>query len=342
MKKELESLQFLRFIAITLVIFAHVPIVQYSFSLSFLGGGAIGVDLFFIISGFIMMYITKPDTNFIRFFSRRFFRIAPLNIFFTLIIILISYYLYLNPEFANRETLYHFPISKVDLEYFFKSVFFIHLFDTPINSIAWSLQNEFVFYTLFSICLFLRINRLFFFSVYAILIVSYGIFGDLGFENIFIKYLFSPIMIEFVMGIFLYKIYIMKLLKPSDGILITFFMVIVILFFGKFDSFYQGSFYRVLTYGTISFFVIYLFLLYEEKLKFAKIFVFLGDASYSLYLTHWTLFTFSTFFIFQLEQVKYYSIYISLCLFLAFLSGIIVYKYIELPIHNLIRKKIKY
>lgn len=337
MKKELDSLQFLRFIAITFVIFAHLPVVQYNTSLT----GAIGVDLFFIISGFIMMYVTKPDTNFIRFFSRRFLRIAPLNIFFTLIIILISYYLYLNPEFANRETLYHFPISKVDLEYFYKSIFFIHLFDTPINSISWSLQNEFVFYSLFSICLLLGINRLFFFSVYAILIVLYNIFDGLGFDNIFIKYLFSPIMIEFVIGIFLYKIYVMKLLKPSDGITIVFLIVIVILFFGKFDSFSQGSFYRVLTYGTISFLVIYLFLLNEEKLKFAKIFVFFGDASYSLYLTHWTLFNFSTFFIFKLEQINYYSIYIGSCIFLAFISGVIVYKYIELPMHNLIRKKIK-
>lgn len=342
MKKELESLQFLRFVAISLVIFAHLPTVQYNPHFSFLGGGGIGVDLFFIISGFIMMYVTKENTNPSKFFLRRFLRIAPLNIFFTLVIVIASYLLFLNPEFANTGVLYHFPYSKVDLEYFLKSIFFVHLFDTPINAIAWSLQNEFVFYSLFAICLFLNINRLLFFGVYGILIVMYNVFGGFGIENKFIAYLFYPLMIEFVMGVFLYKIYIMNLLKPSDKIIVIFFMLIVVLFFGKFDSFYQGDFQRVLSWGTISFFVIYLFLIYEENLKFAKIFIFFGDASYSLYLTHWTLFSLSGFFIYRLEQINYYSFYVAICVTLAFIVGVLVYKYIELPMHNFIRNKIKY
>ncbi|MCG3705714.1 acyltransferase [Aliarcobacter butzleri] len=342
MKQELYSLQFLRFIAITLVIFAHLPTVQYNSSFSFLVGGAIGVDLFFIISGFIMMYVTIPNTNSLSFFLRRFLRIAPLNIFFTLLIIIISYSLYLNPEYGNAGTLYHFPYSKVDFIYFLESIFFVHLDKTPINSIAWSLQMEFIFYSLFAICLFLGINRLLFFTIYGGLIIIYNYFNGFGIDNRFIKYLFNPLMIEFVMGVFLYKLYKMELIKPSDKVLIIFLLMIVFVFFGKFDSYSQGSFYRPLTYGMISFFIIYLFLVYEEKIKFSKIFLLFGDASYSLYLTHWTLLCFSSFFISSIEQISYYSVYISLCIMASFFIGVLVYKYIELPMHNLIRKKIKY
>jgi peptidoglycan/LPS O-acetylase OafA/YrhL len=341
MKKELESLQFLRFVAILLVILAHLPTVQQNSALSFLGGGAIGVDIFFIISGFIMMYVTSSKTNSLSFFLRRFLRIAPLNIFFTLIIILISYYLYVTPEFGNRETLYHFPYTKVDFIYFLKSIFFIHLFETPINAIAWSLQNEFVFYSLFASCLFLGINRVFFFALYGILIILYNIFDGFGINNIVIKYIFQPLMIEFVMGIFLYKLYTMKLFKPSDKVLILFFILIILFFFGKFDAYSQGNFYRVLTYGIVSFFIVYIFLIYEDKIKFAKIFLLFGDASYSMYLTHWTLFTFSSFFIFSINQINY-SLYISLCIIIAFVIGVLIYKFIELPIHSFIRKTIKY
>ena len=342
MKNELYSLQFLRFIAITLVIFAHLPTIQYNSQLTFLVGGAIGVDLFFIISGFIMMYVTTSDTNPLSFFLRRFLRIAPLNIFFTLLIVLICYYLYLNPGFGNRETLYHYPYSKVDFTYFLESIFFVHLDKTPINSISWSLQMEFIFYSLFAICLLLRFNRVYFFAMYAVLIVIYNYFDGLGIDNRFIKYLFNPLMIEFVMGVFLYKLYKIELIKPSEKVLIIFLLIIVFLFFGKFDSYSQGSFYRPLTYGMVSFFVIYLFLIYEKKIKFSRIFLLFGDASYSLYLTHWTLLSFSLFFVFSIEQISYYSVYVILCIISSFIIGIWVYKYIELPMHKIVRKMIKY
>lgn len=288
-----------------------------------------------------MMYVTTSNTNSLSFFLRRFLRIAPLNIFFTLIIILISYCLYLNPEFGNGETLYHFPYTKVDFVYFLKSIFFVHLLEVPINAIAWSLQNEFVFYSLFASCLFLGINRLFFFTIYGCLIVIYSCFDGFGIDNKIIKYVFQPLMIEFVMGIFLYKLYEMKFFKPSDKVLILFLILIILFFFGKFDSYSQGNFYRPLTYGMVSFLIIYLFLIYEEKIKISKIFLLFGDASYSMYLTHWTVFTFSSFFIFSTSQI-YYSLYISFCILIAFVLGVLIYKFIELPMHLFIRKLIKY
>lgn len=341
MKKELESLQFLRFVAILLVVFAHIPTVQQNVGLLFLEGGAIGVDIFFIISGFIMMYVTSHNTNFLSFFLRRFLRIAPLNIFFTLIIILISYCLYLNPQFGNVETNYHFSYIKVDFLYFLESIFFIHLSKAPINAIAWSLQLEFMFYALFSFCLFLRFNRMYFFIVYGILIVAYSQFNGFEINNDYIKLLFNPLMMEFVMGVFLFKLYEIKFFKISNKILILFLLLIIFFFFGRYDLYSQGNFHRVITYGMVSFFIVYLFLIYEDNIKFARIFLLFGDASYSMYLTHWTLFTFSSFFIVSINQI-YYSLYILGAIITTFILSLFIYKYLELPMHSFIRKKIKY
>lgn len=81
MNNSLQGLQFLRFLAIFLVVFAHIPTIQNGMEPGLLSGGAIGVDIFFIISGFIMMYITNDSTNPLKFFIKRFLRIAPLNLF---------------------------------------------------------------------------------------------------------------------------------------------------------------------------------------------------------------------------------------------------------------------
>ena len=63
----LESVQALRGVAVLFVVLSHVGFINF---------GAFGVDLFFCISGFIMMYITQKSTD--NFFYKRVIRIIPL------------------------------------------------------------------------------------------------------------------------------------------------------------------------------------------------------------------------------------------------------------------------
>ncbi len=210
--QSLNGLQFLRFIAIFLVILAHIPIPNASLDSLIFSNGAIGVDIFFVISGFIMMYITVNKSNAFEFFSKRFLRIAPLNTFFIIITLLICYLLLMNPEYyANADFAYQYPASKLDIIYFFKSIFFIHGYTPPINGIAWSLQYEFIFYTLFSVCLLISVNKFIFFTIYGliIIVVNYYNYGFLTDKSLFSLF-FDPLMLEFILGTYLFKIYLNK------------------------------------------------------------------------------------------------------------------------------------
>jgi peptidoglycan/LPS O-acetylase OafA/YrhL len=71
-----KEIQFLRAVAVTLVVLSHLGIGMFS-------GGFVGVDMFFVVSGFVIgltmvnEQISTGKVSLRRFFERRFFRIYP-------------------------------------------------------------------------------------------------------------------------------------------------------------------------------------------------------------------------------------------------------------------------
>lgn len=53
----LNNIQFLRFVAAALVVVAHGAIAPFGLPIEFYNTGRFGVDVFFVISGFIIPYI---------------------------------------------------------------------------------------------------------------------------------------------------------------------------------------------------------------------------------------------------------------------------------------------
>lgn len=101
---KIESIQILRFIAATSIIFYHSSL--------FGEHGYLGVDILFIISGYVIMKATelrKPH-----FLLRRFIRIIPLYWLSTFLLFGI---LYVAPELSI--------MSEASLENLVKSIFFI-------------------------------------------------------------------------------------------------------------------------------------------------------------------------------------------------------------------------
>lgn len=157
----LYSIQALRGIAALLVLFFHIFELQ---SLTpgnpkdLIDGpwarGYAGVDLFFVISGFIMVYITDARqgslANAGRFIANRVTRIYPL--WWLLCAILAAYYILttgraVSPDLSGR--------INGDGLYLLRSFLLIPQDVPPINGLGWTLIHEMYFYVIFAVLLLL-------------------------------------------------------------------------------------------------------------------------------------------------------------------------------------------
>ena len=159
----IKNLQYLRAFAAINVAYLHVLIgsEMYDMSASSLSAfstsrwGANGVDIFFVLSGFIMMYtqIHNPKKTHEFYFSR-INRIVPIYWLISLFIIIL--YLILPIIFKNftldlKETL---DLKKMISSFFFMAQAFTG--GKPIIVIGWSLEWEMLFYFIFGLSLFLQ------------------------------------------------------------------------------------------------------------------------------------------------------------------------------------------
>lgn len=129
--KKVKSIHYLRGVAALLVVAYHnkqylneVYAQKDLGDLLFISGG-FGVDLFFIISGFIIMLSSqKKETNSpINFMTRRFFRIYPVFFICTILFFL------LNPVFTESELLR--SLFLLHLDYYSEAPFFGYKVMTP-------------------------------------------------------------------------------------------------------------------------------------------------------------------------------------------------------------------
>jgi peptidoglycan/LPS O-acetylase OafA/YrhL len=279
------SIQYLRGIASLLVVLSHIAWKNIQAGGSTMHwwheAGTFGVDIFFIISGYIMVYITqnmhqKPH-NIKLFLKKRFIRIVPLYWFYTLVALAIFLII---PERVNSAG------GGTDI---FKSFFLLPL-DSNENylvGVGWTLHYEFIFYLLFSFGLMLSRRAGNIAVASAILFsVFYSIFIPMeGINYIFYSFL-NDIFIEFALGISLYffllKIkhipWIISLLSITIGIASFFYLHMG----GSFTGVHHidtGSSAFLICFGVVS-------LEYFWKKRECKLLIQLGNASYSIYLLH--------------------------------------------------------
>lgn len=191
-------IQYLRGIAALAVVLAHIT----SHQRPLLGEAAVvvpevvgvwGVDIFFVISGFIIFHITKGAPSGLpaagAFLGKRIIRIVPAYWFFTLLVFFIGKYnLFNNPD-----------SSATGVMLLVKSLFFIKP-GFPLLFVGWTLTLEMFFYLAFAVCMvFMQDrNRLFFLTVF---FVGFSLLPSLiDSDNRYFRFYTQAILLEFVAG----------------------------------------------------------------------------------------------------------------------------------------------
>lgn len=289
-----DSIQALRGITALFIVLEHIR---------FLNCGAFGVDIFFCISGFMIMFSTHGGTR--RFLAKRLLRILPLYYLMTIGTFLL---LLLFPGMFEQ--------TRANPAFLWKSLLFIP-FDIgggvlqPLMRIGWTVNCEIFFYLLF--CLAFRISHRF-----RGLICSLFLLGIIAAARLtpappaFLAFYGNPVMAEFIFGILCYhaaeKLYglyrarklprlclplgISGLMAGFLGLLATKPMVNIL------------GFRRPLVWGLPALLIVlcaFVLGLYMRQAPTGL--VRLGNASFSLYLVHYypvmlldrAVFDFSTF-----------------------------------------------
>jgi len=297
---QLQSIQALRGLAAILVMLSHLYGIEtrYSEPEQILSSawllGVSGVDLFFVISGFIMVWVTHETAPGVRasvdFVLARVMRIYP--VWWLFAGLMAAYFALAYGVPWDPETLQRFDLSGP--EHLIKSFLLIPHEAFPILQIGWTLMHEVYFYLVFAILLFLPIQaRVPAAIVWALIIVAAASVSFTGFYADSLAALaLSPLTLEFLMGV---GVGVLIKNGASRFALIALGIGIIWLVLGAQWISFQSTdsslpLRRTLAFGPAFALIVYAVVVLEARTRLKSFvptpLVRLGDWSYSLYLGH--------------------------------------------------------
>ena len=288
---KLNNIQVLRAFAAIAVVLFHTGFV-FPHMRSF---GSFGVDVFFVISGYIMARILDPqsDSSSDFFLRRRVLRIVPPYWFFTLLLFVAAFKI---PQLMGATR-----ASGLDL---FKSLFFIPFpkypgVIQPLLFIGWSLNYEMFFYVMLAIGLVLhqalsgyplgrKIDAVWFGSA-LVLITNLACLPYAGSSDL-ASFYSRDLVLEFLLGVLSYYLcrsipdHLFKSLRIPGLLICLGSALLLILIQG--DQLNFGP--RIVALGIPSFFLVTTASLLSQSGWDTRLawLVLIGDASYILYLIH--------------------------------------------------------
>ncbi len=299
--------------------------------------GQSGVDIFFVISGFIMVFISGEKFNKSGapkdFLVRRIIRVVPTYWAYTF---LVAFLLYFFPGLFNQGR--DFDYTRVMASLFFIPWENSHGLIKPIYGVGWTLNFEIYFYLIFSVLLFL--SKKYFLPLLSLILVGGAIIGVMANPEPHIYYVMtSKLLIEFLMGCFIASWY-MKDTKISQSLSVLMIMtgIAAIVATGILDV----SLSKVIKWGFPSACIVsgFVFLERSREIKFHPFLIRLGDSSYSLYLTH--VFAISAIgLVWRKTFGSMYDIFIFVAIFASLLLGYMAFILFEKPITVYLNKLYK-
>jgi exopolysaccharide production protein ExoZ len=345
----LRSIQILRALAATLVVVGHAlhdsiyiadktgqtPIDFPYFDWGF------GVDIFFVISGFIMIYTTADAFGrtgaAATFIERRFVRIAPLYWLMTALLILVAV---LAPRFLNV------PIEN------WHSIVTSYLFIPdirgngevrPILAGGWTLNYEMFFYAVFACCLILPMRRGV--TLLCGFFVALAVIGSaVALPGIALPFWTDSIILEFVFGIL---IGLAVLSNWSLGTKSALALVAVSIVLAIAEGPTWGANQILPRFACAGFPAALLVAAAAlgpavSQTRLTALLVAAGDASYSLYLTH-------PFVLRPLRNVWTalhggllpLGLYVIACVIVAVAGAIVINRLIEKPLTGALQRRVR-
>lgn len=307
MQQRIKYLDGLRGIAILLVILYHAlgvegyenafhynhkynefPLFKYGF---------LGVELFFLISGFVILMTLEKSKNFINFMYRRWVRLFPAMLIATILSYTTVSIFYERP--FGQPNIYSVIPGLLFIEPTLLGKIFNYEFIKLVGSF-WSLYVEMMFYIIFGLSYFLlKRNKalIILFSLYIYAVI--GLYYPLKFSNLFIYYGW------FTSGCLAY-LYIMKG-KSKIYLFLSIIIFIISLLFNH--TFYNNNgqpfpFIEYLVYGILIVFIFFIPIIFEKSRNIIgnRLFLFIGFISYPLYLIH------ENFMISMITKLQVYNI----------------------------------
>lgn len=298
--EQLRSIQALRGLAALAVMFAHLHGVEARhsgeepvLSVAWIAGVS-GVDLFFVISGFIMVWVagdTVPTRqNAAKFLFARTLRIYPLWWLFAAAMAVYFLLAYGTPWDAQN-----LAASNVSGgEHLLKSFLLIPHDAFPILPLGWTLIHEMYFYVVFALILLLpqqyRIRACILWALIIMAAVSAQMTGF--FADTLLSLILFPMTLEFLFGAgaaWMIKAGWTQYRWPALGLgLFGLALAYVNVDFHSTDALLPTA--RTFTYGPVFALLVYAVIAIERSSDFGRYIpqfaVRLGDWSYSLYLCH--------------------------------------------------------
>lgn len=329
-KRTFHGIQGLRFVAALLVVVTHSMFYandRLDSEFFVWRGGTVGVDIFFVISGFVMMWTAGPFTRLekgYRYFAmRRIVRIVPMYWLATtlkIVVVLVA------PGAAINSSL---SFSHVASSYLFLPTINEAGQAEPILGVGWTLTFEMFFYAIFALALFLRLNVFAFSSVLMIIFAVGHMFRPVEDWPAWAFY-FDKVVLYFVAGmaiaLFVKSRFFQKWWPWVAGILC---LVAVIMVLQGNAAWSRDAWFRTCVVVLVVLLVVAAEPLIARFLP--RPIEYLGDASYSLYLFH-PLIAPAVPAVLALIGLQSGALSVAGSVVVSILAAVVIYRFVEGPV----------
>jgi len=332
MSQKYASLQTLRFIAAFAVLITHSTFYtsERYINIPLYDNGVNGVGLFFTISGFVMIISSQKligmPGGWKTFLKKRLIRIVPIYFLFNILKVVVM--------FASNGLVKH---TVLDIPYIIKSFFFLPALNAdgkffPLYGVGWTLNFEMFYYLLFTIALASKKNPIIFTSFFFIPLAILSFYTNKTWPDV--RFYCNILVLNFIYGMLA-----AWLITGKKTIVVPVALLMVVaglcfLFIPALNSQPKSI------VGLATFILIYGAASADKQISryLPSFVIFLGGASYSLYLIHPTIAPIIPT-LFNKLHISTPMLSVAGCIVAAIVSACIFYKLVELPLTAVLSKR---